>query len=206
MKNLAELLENFDGFPTPGQEGSGSAMLSETELENIRLAAFDNGYRAGWDDAASAHEAEQRHIASDLAQNLRDLSFTYNEAALHAVRALAPLMATIVGKVLPATARTSMAPFLKDLIELRARTMVSGPLTIVVSPEDKDRLTPLLDQDFGFPVTLETDPGFISGQADLRFGSEETALDLGRTADEITAAIAGLIDTMEEDAQHAEAG
>lgn len=206
MNKLGQMLENFDGIPATGEDRSDGTTLTPDELENVRLAAFDNGYRAGWDDATAALEAEQRTLAADLAQNLRSLTFAYEDASRHVVRSMVPLIREIVEKVLPASARETIGRHVENLIADRAAALVDAPLEIVVSPADEARVTACLPQDTGHSVTVRVEPSLAAGQADLRFGTEETALDLVRVAAEITRAIEGLIDTIERDAPHARAG
>ena len=87
--SLLHLLEDFGG--TRGAAGSHPAPNDE-EIETRRLAAFEEGYQAGWDDALHAHTQDRMRLTSDLAQNLLDMSFTYNEAYTHLFRELRPLL------------------------------------------------------------------------------------------------------------------
>ena len=74
----------------------------------LQLDAFEEGYRAGWDDAIKAQSDDRTRI-SEFAQNLQDLSFTYHEAYSHAINAMTPLLEDIVRSVLPKIAHEAWA-------------------------------------------------------------------------------------------------
>jgi len=65
MMSIAHLL---DDFAASGQSEQG--LIQEVELEEERLASFEKGYQAGWDDAVKSQVADGRRITADLAQNL----------------------------------------------------------------------------------------------------------------------------------------
>jgi hypothetical protein len=52
-------------------------------VEEAKVASFEQGYKAGWDDAVAAQSEDQTRIRADLARNLQSLSFTYQEARSH---------------------------------------------------------------------------------------------------------------------------
>ena len=62
------ILESFDAASLVTASGAESG---DSELEEDRLRAFDQGYKDGWDDAAKAHAEEQRRISAELAANLQ---------------------------------------------------------------------------------------------------------------------------------------
>ena len=122
------ILEDF-GAPAPRRASQGKglapglaelATLAEpgtgpaADAEAMKLEAFENGYRAGWEDATGAAASEQGHIAADLAQNLRDLSFTLAEAQVAVLAEMRPLLREIVAKLLPVAAHASLAGRIAD--------------------------------------------------------------------------------------------
>ena len=50
------------------------------DLEEAKLAAFEKGYTAGWEDAVAAQDDEVAELRADLGRNLQALSFSYHEA------------------------------------------------------------------------------------------------------------------------------
>ena len=59
-------------------------------LEDLRILAYEQGYTAGWDDAAAAQTDDQSRIKADFARNLQSLGFTFQEARMHVLRAIHP--------------------------------------------------------------------------------------------------------------------
>jgi flagellar assembly protein FliH len=92
-------LEVFD-IPQP-QANTPVVMLEAIAFEEAKLSAYDQGYRAGWDDAVQAQSSDQAQISAELARNLKSLSFTFAEARGHVLAAMQPLLADIVARLLP---------------------------------------------------------------------------------------------------------
>ncbi|MGI3164019.1 ABC transporter ATP-binding protein [Pseudooceanicola sp. 200-1SW] len=197
MKPIVRLLEDF-GRP----EAVAAPGLSEDELETLRLEAFENGYKAGWDDAAKASQEEQAHIGADLARNLQDLSFTYHEAHSHMLSSVKTLLEEIVGKILPETARDTLGPRVAEQLETLARQRTAPAVEISVAPSNRGVIDGLAEQDFGFPVRVESDDTLSDGQVFLRFGEEETEIDLGEVTDGIRDALAGFFAEQERMESH----
>jgi flagellar assembly protein FliH len=101
---ISHLLEDFG----PQTQTDGAYVITDDALEEARLASFDSGYQAGWDDASAAHAAEQSHISSDFAQNLRALTFTYQDAHRHILEKLKPLLTQMVETILPDVAHDTL--------------------------------------------------------------------------------------------------
>lgn len=171
---ISHLLEDF----TQATETAGCRFLSDDALEDTRLAAFEKGYQAGWEDASTAHSSEQSHISSELARNLQDLSFTYHEAFTHVTNALEPLLKRLVQVVLPDAAHYSLgARIVSEAMEL-AKAQSEAQLTLTLSPESRQRLEQLFQTSLPMPVTLVEDNALGPGQIYLKLGQEERGIDL----------------------------
>lgn len=182
---ISHLLEDF----TQVSEARGSRFLSDDALEDTRLAAFEQGYQAGWEDASNAHSGEQNHISSELARNLQDLSFTYHEAFMHVTTALEPLLTGIVEVVLPDAAHHSLgARIVSEAVEL-AKTQAQGQLVLTLSSESRERLEPLFQSDLPMPVTMVEDNALGPGQIYLKLGQEERSIDLDSLIKDIQASV-----------------
>ena len=105
--------------------------------QESRLEAYEQGYRAGWEDAAAAHAEDQRRIRVDLARSLQALGFTYQEARSHVLKSLAPLMQDMVGKLLPEMAREALAPTVLETLMPLAEQLADEPVTLVVNAGDR---------------------------------------------------------------------
>jgi flagellar biosynthesis/type III secretory pathway protein FliH len=173
------------------EKGASDALLLEqVQIEEIRLEAFEQGYKAGWDDAVAANAQEQEKIGADLARHLHALSFTYHEARANVLRSVGPLLSDIAAKLLPVVAAESLAPMIVErmmpLVEARAEV----PVTILVNPKMHAAVAAVLDAQEALPVALEDEPTLGEGQAVLRFGAAEDRIDLDGVVEAIRAALA----------------
>lgn len=173
-------------------------VLDSLSLEEAKLTAYDAGYTAGWEDAAAAQSGEQSRIGADLARNLQSLGFTYQEARMHVLRALEPLLKEIVGRLLPEIARETLAPIVLEVLMPMAERMADTPVTLVLNPAARPAVATLLEHATGMPLTIVEEPSLGEGQAYLRLGNTETRVDLDRATAEITAAVRGFFELPEK--------
>ena len=174
-----------------------TVLLDTMALEEAKLGSYDAGYSAGWEDAAAAQSGEQSQIKVDLARNLQSLGFTYQEARMHILRSIEPLLQEMVGRLLPELARDTLAPIVLDVLMPMVEKMADAPVTLVLNPAARTAVEGLLEQATGMPLTLIEEPSLGEGQVYLRMGGAETAVDLDRATAEITAAVRGFFDLPE---------
>ncbi|MFB9148549.1 flagellar biosynthesis protein [Roseovarius ramblicola] len=191
--SISHLLEDFDAV-RDGHE----ITLTDVSLEDERLAAFETGYRAGWDDAVEAQAGDARRITADLAQNLQDLSFTYEEAHAAVLQALRPLLAQVTSAVLPRLAQESLGPRVAGMLDELARDQGRRAIEIAASPDDATRLAHLLEARPDLGATLAEDDTLGPGQVLLRFGEAEHEIDLAGVLAGIDAAIHGFFDQTQQ--------
>ncbi len=183
-------LEDFD-TPAPQIVDAPAPMAADPGLvEDVRLEAYEKGYSAGWEDAVAAQSDDQTKIREDLAQNLRDLSFTYQEARAHLLRSLDPLLRGMADRVLPEIAHATLGATVVAQLIAEAETLASVPIEITICPENREAIEAALGEQPAMPVTLVDEPTLASGQVHFRFGEEERAMDL----DAIVSAIRALVD------------
>lgn len=180
------ILRSFD----PPQGGSIEDYAAGTPAgEEARLAAFESGYKAGWDDAATHEASEQARIRADLARNLQLLSFTYHEARAAVLTSLAPLLHEIVARVLPELARETLAETVVARLLPLATSAANIPVELVCSADDQDTLSEALAEQDMLPVEITVDPLLVEGQVQLRFGSTEELIDLDGAITAISSAV-----------------
>lgn len=176
-------LEAFDPAPV----SDDILRLSMTEFEDARLAAFEQGYSAGWEDAIAAQDREILKLRADLGRNLQQMAFTYHEARVHILRTLQPLLQQIVTKVLPVIAQGSLGPILLEQLEPLAAALAEAPVTVAVNPASRRTVEALLSERLSLPLVYAEDKTLSEGQAELRMGETEARIDI----DGVIAAIAG---------------
>ncbi|WP_425097621.1 ABC transporter ATP-binding protein [Tropicibacter sp. S64] len=189
MNPLRQMFEDFG--EAQKTVGKTEVALAEVDLEGVRLEAFENGFKAGWDDALKAQSDDRTRISSALAQHLQDLSFTYHEASNHMLDAISPLLKEMVNALLPGIARATIGMHLVDKLHEMAKDIGSVEVEIAVSAANLDGITDLLSQDFGFPVSVVEDDTLADEQADIRFGQVEKQIDLGDLLASVSEAVEG---------------
>ncbi|MBL9050362.1 MAG: flagellar biosynthesis protein [Tabrizicola sp.] len=180
-------LEIFDTAPAP--DGSPLPLVEATAVEEAKVAAFEQGYSAGWDDAAAAQQGDQGRIRADLARNLQSLSFTFQDARSHVLQAIRPLILEMTSRVLPEVAREALAPTVLDALMPLADELSEAPLTLVLNPAVRPQVEELVTQATGLPMVIEEEPSLSEGQVYIRFGPAETKVDLTQVTDDITSAV-----------------
>jgi len=189
-------------FDTGERAASSTVVMQGADLDEARLAAYEQGFTAGWDDATAAASDDQSRMRTELGRNLQALSFTFHEARTHVLRALAPLLEEMTGHLLPDLARATLAPLVLETLMPLAETLAETPVTIVLNPAARPAVEALLQEAAGLPFTLRDEPTLGEGQVYLRFGDSETRIDLDRAIEEITAAVRGFYELTHQERKH----
>ncbi|AVO38845.2 ABC transporter ATP-binding protein [Pukyongiella litopenaei] len=171
------LADLFEDFSTPVETGDQFRMMSDTALEDHRLAAFEQGYKAGWDDAVSSQTEAHGRITEALMQSIEDLSFTYHEALAGMQVSTEPLLRALVEKVLPRALHDTLGLHLTERLTEMATAAAGQPVTVTVAPEDAKALQGAFQNRFPVDVELRQDPALTGGQVRLGIGQAETECD-----------------------------
>lgn len=178
---MALRLEVFDDPHTP------PPAAPQAVDEEGRIAAYESGYSAGWDDAVAAQSDEQGRIRADLGRNLQSLSFTYEEARQNLLRAVLPPLTDATAALLPVVARAALAPHVAAHWRALADSLADVPVTLLVHPEQFDLVQAVLADAPRLPFALRGEPSLGDGQALLRWGDGGTRVDLDAAAQQIRA-------------------
>ncbi len=196
----------FEDFGAPVavriKPGQLNAPMAPDNIEELKLEAFESGYKAGWDDAAKAAGEDQSKAAADFSHNLSELSFTFLEARQHVLKAIEPLFLEVLVKLLPQVAQESLMPRLLELMNVTAAAAADQPFEIVIAPGNRDALEALLPDPAPFPLEIREEPSLAEGQAYLSHGSSTTQVDLETARAEMSAAISDFFRLQHEEAQN----
>lgn len=163
--------------------------VEDTQDEEAKLAAYEQGYGAGWEDASAAIADDDTHIRTELANHLQSLSFTYHEARIHILSALEPLLVEMTQKLLPEIARKSIAPLILETMMPLAETLADAPVTVLVHPHSKSMIETFLAEANAPPFSLKEEDSLSRGEVHLRLGDTETQVDLDKVIHTIRAAL-----------------
>lgn len=184
MSSLLRLEEFVEPDESPGADP-----LGVEPNDDLKIASYEEGYSAGWEDAITATNTEKTHISSDFARNLQDLSFTYHEAHGHILRALEPLLKELLSRFIPQIAHATLVPLVVEKCLALASTQSEVPIQIVISPGNREALDHLLDTNLHVSLSIVEEPSMAQGQAYLRFGQIESRIDLNDALGEAASAV-----------------
>jgi flagellar assembly protein FliH len=177
-----------------GSDGGGVLNEEVESFEDTKLDAFENGYKAGWDDAAIAHKNDTKAAVSQIAQRLDDMSFTHREVQGKLVLALKPLLANCVSKLLPEIGRHSLYPYIFEKVEMLLKDQTETPIEVVVSSGQKEMLENLMQSRPLIPFTVTADTDLTLGQVFIRVGAVEREINFDAILEDIRTALESFID------------
>jgi flagellar assembly protein FliH len=196
---ISHLLEDFSAGTA---SGNIMKLMSDVALEDQRLASFEQGYSAGWEDAFEAQENDQSRIIGKLADNLEDLSFTYHEAIAQLTTSVEPVFRSGVELVLPEIRARTFGQHIVELLCDMVRGQISGPASVIVPPGIGATLTPILARSLTMPVSIVEDQTLDSGRAYLRLGSAEQEINSSALLESIRDAFDAFTHQSEEEIRH----
>lgn len=177
---------NLDDF---GADADLSAPEPDTDpgqdLESMRLDAYEEGYKSGWDDSRAAQSKSDTAIADDLAQAIRDANFSYHEARGDVLAAIRPVIEAIVEQVLPSLARGGLAAAVTAELIPALEQAAHLDCELVAAPDTIPILVKLMEDVSGLEVKMRPEPTFSPAQVSLRMGAETREVDLSRAVAEI---------------------
>ncbi len=168
-------------FETAATGETETVVTDLDAIEEARLAAYEQGYKAGWEDAAAAQADEQERLRSDVARNLQALGFTYHEALRHVMGGVEPLLRDLVGHVLPAIAARTLGPMIVEMLLPLAGEAAEAPAVMTFNPRMRDIVEAAVAAADGLPIQLREEPSLGEGQVYLRLDGREARLDLDTT-------------------------
>jgi len=182
--SIAHLLEDFTV-----QAGGGTVhLLDEEALEEQRLASFEQGYGAGWEDALQAQEQSRGQISTELGKSLEDMSFTYHEAITRMTLSLEPMFQSLTQTVLPDMIQRGFAARLVEQLCDMARDQIGQPMQIMVPAGRAEDVAALIPPELAPSPKVIEDPALEGDQARLQVGLSRREVDCSALLDAIARA------------------
>jgi flagellar biosynthesis/type III secretory pathway protein FliH len=184
--------------------GEEPRLMMPEDLEELRLAAYERGYGAGWDDAESraANDLSARRLAAEAA--LERLNFTYHEASAQALSALTPLFEQMFETLLPQALRLAVIPAVIEHLLPLAREALAQPLRLQVPPGQMEVFEAAMSGLILPPLQLAENPALSPGQAVILgpASGELTQIDLASALAAMRMAFARFHPSAEQDVPH----
>jgi flagellar assembly protein FliH len=187
MTSISHRYADFSPFDTDGEIADPVPL---DRVEDQKLQSFEEGYQAGWTDAETNQQAENKNIADEILHTLRDLSFTYEEALARLNRGLKPMFEHIMTTLLPQTASAALRAHVIEQLSELAATQTQCQISLVVAQTDYPMLEELLEGvELKLPVSLQSDETFAPHQIFVGLDTLEREINLGAICQEITTAM-----------------
>ncbi|MEM1005793.1 MAG: ABC transporter ATP-binding protein [Pseudomonadota bacterium] len=182
--SIAHLLEDF----TMQADGGQLHLLDEEALEEQRLTAFEQGYSAGWEDAAKAQDENMAQSSAGLSKSLQDMSFTYHEALNRMSLSLEPMFQSLTQLVLPSMLDQGFALRLSEQLRDMARDQIDQPMQVLVAEGCGAGIEAMISQDLHPSPRVIEDPALQPGQARLQVGISRREVDCGEVLTSVSRA------------------
>lgn len=193
-----EPLALVDSWAPVDEHGAGTP--AARKLAGVQ--SYEQGYQAGWEDAALAATQEQDQFSAEFSHNLQDIGFTFHEARSHVVGSMEGLLNALVDTLLPdVLAKSVGARILEEIIPM-AEAAADRPIQIVVSPDNKRLVEPLLAEKTICPLELVEEPSLGPGQVFLRSGEIGKKIDLDGVIAQVKEAFDALLEDNREAFAH----
>jgi flagellar assembly protein FliH len=174
--------------------------LSPITLESFELTEpqtapespdFRRGFEAG---LAAANETQQAATATaiqELSSTINDMNFGFEEARVHLLSKLRPLLSQLSEAALPEILHQSFGAHLNETIETQFNHLADETLSIAVTPEVASHLEANL-QEKNPRFVFAADPDLDAGQAVIKGGNSQVMLDLQSLLHTLQTALSGL--------------
>lgn len=196
---MARLL-HLESFDMSGAE-YGLASPSANDVEEVRLAAYEQGYRAGWDDAITAQNDEITRLRANLGRNLADMTLSHRDARRHVLAAIEPLLQDMVAKVLPTLARQTLGQMILDELRPVAEHLSAAPVLVRTAPDNLAMVSRLLTDASDLPLKVVADDTLGPGQAYLKLAESEMTIDLDRVIASMATAVGAFFQIQKQEDQ-----
>lgn len=178
-------LETFSDQPEPPP-----TVAQATAADNARLAGFDAGYAAGWEDAAAAHAQDRSQIEARTSETLQTLGFTFQEARNHILSGLEPLFSEISAKLLPRMAHTALPALVSETLLPLAEQLAEPPVTLRLHPDSRAAIERFCIPTLGLPIKIVEDPDLSPGDVRLTLDTAEARVEIDGAVAAIATALA----------------
>lgn len=193
---LTRLLEDFG----PATRTPTTAEEKDIAREDLRLAVFEQGYSAGWEDALSAQIGQDRRATEAFVLALEDLNFPYQEALAQMIANTAPVIEAILHQIVPAQIADHLACIVWDEVETLLRDPAHNRVEIVAAPARIAFLEKAMPQ--GVDATILADGSLDDDCVRLRVGPAERQIDMSHIARRIDRAVAAFRQQTESGKTH----
>ena len=186
--------EKYEEFVEPDGFSKQSTLVDPRDVENEKLVSFEEGYQAGWDDAAEAQQRSETHFSDTLTENLQEISFGFHEAKAALTSEMQTLFEEVLDTLLPEVIKISVGPLIMEKILSITRDKSDQMILTEVSTADFPPLKTFFETQNLSSFELKERADLTLGQVLFRVGGNETEIDFKHTLQEIKSSVSTLFE------------
>lgn len=181
-----------------------TVLLTRERLETIRQEALKAGRDAARQQIEAAETSQREAALAALKGAASDLLFTHVEARAAVLSGLAPLLISLVSKIIPEIARANLPALIGEQVAEISNHLQTGPVRVICAAGQAEPLKDLLGEVSGHAgFLISEDVSLLMGQCRILGGETELQVDLPTLLDGFHAAIGNLVETPKMEAGHA---
>ncbi len=179
-------------------QAASQAEAAGYDLKPIESAAFDKGYKAGWDDSTKESDNQDRQARANCATALQAIDFTYFEARQHVMASFNPLLEAMLSTILPEAAQHAVIPLVQQELHKLAKT-IDTPIEILCAPETLVHMEGFVKESSKGPVSVTSEETLSASQVQLRFSDGMSEIDMNQAITAIKDALADFFASHEQE-------
>lgn len=162
------------------------------ETTESELQIFENGYQAGWQDAAAALQDQKAGELTKLSHLLEEISFTHEEARRQILNSVSGLLEAILAKLLPHVRDQSVRSTVLEGLERTVEKHLGAGVEISVPSSMSGVIADCLTDQNRKNVSLVSHAEMPENETLLQVGSSKFIIDHQSIETEIGDALAQL--------------
>lgn len=173
-----------------------------SDIEDQKLEAFENGYQAGWEDAAKAQFATNATVSSTLATSLQSASLDYNDMKTSMQNSVNDVMQMVIKTILPRIAKDSLGVYICDEIKKLAEKKLEGQINLFVNEANLRQIEISCADVIPESHKIIIDKSISEDRVAIRFGENESVVDTRLVVSNISEAISEYFNSIESETQN----
>lgn len=163
---------------------------------------YVRGMEEGAKKGHSIAQDERQLLNAELVNFITETQFTFAEARQSILAELAPLLAAITNRILPATQTIGLASMICEILQDAANTQLSAQPIITVHPDQIDAVTTALSNFLPSKITVVPDASLTPHAACLSLNNRESMVDFENTFAAVQTALSAYTNSPERNINH----
>lgn len=161
---INHLLQDF----TLGRENLKHDM-SQVSLEEEKLAAFEQGYQAGWDDSLKTSESSDKDALEKIVKSISEIGDARDEINHQIFSNMKSFVDELINSIIPEILHETLGFQIKSLITESLEKRQSNEITVYLSSEENSAAELVSESLSELPVRIEKADSLSGSQVRVTF-------------------------------------